>query len=313
MDLETKTATFEILKDMERIFGLLQQLLQRDGRLLDKYTDEIDELITDFMDFCYWLEEKLGLTVEDENEEEMEVDQASIEDRSEELTRRGGNNQDKLVWMVEILGKGEKPTGEQDVGADYRDDREKDLDQEGDGDQRCRKKKEIGLGAVRMREGRPKHGLARGAGGDEDEDEEAPTTNKEMDYEGEDEEARKVIVAEETVGTVNKQEEVGEEMLSKEEDPDGRKRSLSNQQFENKFENVENVTYEEEGGKNKKPRLDVCEEASIEEEGEVMPQQGEESGGGRLTREDLDRLFEDSDDEMERESVGKGRRRNRGF
>ena len=172
MDLETKTATFEILKDMERIFGLLQQLLQRDGRLLDKYTDEIDELITDFMDFCNWLEEKLGLTVEDENEEEMEVDQASIEDRSEELTRRGGNNQDKLVWMVEILGKGEKPTGEQDVGADYRDDREKDLDQEGDGDQRCRKKKEIGLGAVRMREGRPKH-----------EDEEAPMTNKEMDYE----------------------------------------------------------------------------------------------------------------------------------
>ena len=184
MDFETKTATFEILKDMERIFGLLKQLLQRDGRLLDKYTDEIDELITDFMDFCNWLEEKLGLTVEDENEEEMEVDQASIEDRSEELTRRGGNIQDRMVGMVEILGKGEKPTGgEQVVGADYREDREKDLDQEGDGDQRCRKKKEIGLGAVRMREGRPKHGLARGAGGDEDEDEEAPTTNKEMDYE----------------------------------------------------------------------------------------------------------------------------------
>ena len=160
-----------------------------------------------------------------------------------------------------------------------------------------------------LREGRPKH-----AGGDEDEDEEAPTIHKDMDYEGEDEEARKVIVAEETVGS--KQEEVGEEMLSKEEDPDKgkhgsdrRKRSLSNQQFEK----VEKVTYEEEGGKNKKPRLDVCEEASIEEEGEVMPQQGEESGGGRLTREDLDRLFEDSDDEMERESVGQGRRRMRGF
>ena len=44
-----------------------------------------------------------------------------------------------------------------------------------------------------------------------------------------------------------------------------------------------------------------------------MPRQGEESGGGGLTREDLDRLFEDSDDEMERESVGKGRRRRRGF
>ena len=137
-----------------------------------------------------------------------------------------------------------------------------------------------------------------------------------MDYEGEDEEARKVRVAEVTMGTVKKQEEVGEEMHSKEEDPDKgkhgsdrRKRSLSNQQFEK----VEKVTYEKEGGKNKKPRLDVCEEASIEEEGEVMPQQGEESGGGRLTREDLDHLFEDSDDEMERESVGKGRRRNRGF
>ena len=102
MDFETKTATFEILKDMERIFGLLKQLLQRDGRLLDKYTDEIDELITDFMDFCNWLEEKLGLTVEDENEEEMEVDQASIEDRGEEQTRRGGNKQDRMVGMVEV-------------------------------------------------------------------------------------------------------------------------------------------------------------------------------------------------------------------
>ena len=93
MDFETKTATFEILKDMERIFGLVQQLLQRDGRFLDKYTDEIDELITDFMDFwaiaSYWVKEKLGLTVEeeDENEEEMEVDQASIEDRGEEQTK----------------------------------------------------------------------------------------------------------------------------------------------------------------------------------------------------------------------------------
>ena len=44
-----------------------------------------------------------------------------------------------------------------------------------------------------------------------------------------------------------------------------------------------------------------------------VPWHGEESGGGGLTREDLDRLFEDSDDEMERESVGKGRRRRRGF
>ena len=313
MDFETKTATFEILKDMERIFGLLQQLLQRDGRLLDKYTDEIDELITDFMDFCYWLEEKLGLTVEDENEEEMEVDQASIEDRSEELTRRGGNNQDRMVGMVEILGKGEKPTGEQVVGADYRDDREKDLDQEGDGDQRCRKKKEIGLGAVRMREGRPKHGLARGAGGDEDE-------YVEMVHEGEDEEARKVRVAEVTMGTVKKQEEGGEEMHSKEEDPDkgkygsdGMKRSLSNQHFESRLENVENEMFEEEGGRNKRPRLDVCEEAGFEGEGEVVPRQGEESGEGRLTREDLDRLFEDSDDEIERESVGRGKRRRRGF
>ena len=102
MDFETKTATFEILKDMERIFGLLQQLLQRDGRFLDKYTDEIDELITDFMDFwaiaSYWVKEKLGLTVEeeDENEEEMEVDQASIEDRSEVQTRRGGYKQDSM-------------------------------------------------------------------------------------------------------------------------------------------------------------------------------------------------------------------------
>jgi hypothetical protein len=81
------------------------------------------------------------------------------------------------------------------------------------------------------------------------------------------------------------------------------------------------VTYEEEGGKNKKPRLDVCEEAGFEGEVEVVPRQGEESGGGGreesggggLTREYLDRLFEDSDDEMERESVGKGRRRRRGF
>ena len=168
-----------------------------------------------------------------------------------------------------------------------------------------------------MREGRPKHGLARGAGGDEDEDEE-------MVYEGEDEEARKVRVAEVTMGTVKKQEEVGEEMHSKEEDPDKgkhgsdrRKRSLSNQQFEK----VEKVTYEEEGGKNKKPRLDASEEAGFEGEVEVVPRQGgeaggggrEESGGGGLTREYLDRLFEDSDDEMERESVGKGRRRRRGF
>ena len=126
MDFETKTATFEILKDMERIFGLLKQLLQRDGRLLDKYTDEIDELITDFMDASYWLKEKLGLTDEDDNEEEMEVDQASIEDRGEEQTMRGGNKQDWILGK----GKGEKPTGEQDVGADYSDDREKDLDQE---------------------------------------------------------------------------------------------------------------------------------------------------------------------------------------
>ena len=117
-----------------------------------------------------------------------------------------------------------------------------------------------------------------------------------------------------TEGT--KQEEAGEEMLSKEEDPDKgkhgsdrRKRSLSNLQFEK----VEKVTFEEEGGKNKKPRLDVCEEAGFEGEVEVVPRQGEESGGGGLTREDLDRLFEDSDDEMERESVGKGRRRRRGF
>ena len=127
---------------------------------------------------------------------------------------------------------------------------------------------------------------------------EAPTTNKDMDYEGE--EARKVIVAEETVGTVNKQEEVGEEM------PDGMKRSLSNQ-------HVENEMFEEEGGRNKRPRLDVCEEAGFEGEGEVVPRQGEESGEGRLTREDLDRLFEDSDDEIERESVGRGKRRRRGF
>ena len=219
-DMETKTATFEILKDKvfleateNQDINVWIEFLEDFLDKLDKYTVEIDERLTDFLDFwaiaSCWLKEKLGLTDEDDNEEEMEVDQASIEDRSEELTRRGGNIQDRMVGMVEILGKGEKPTGEQDVGADYRDDREKDLDQEGDGDQRCRKKKEIGLGAVRMREGRPKHGLARGAGGDEDEDEKAPTTNKEMDYEGEDEEARKVIVAEETVGTVNKQESVG--------------------------------------------------------------------------------------------------------
>ena len=289
---------------------------------LDEYTDEIDEVITDFLDFwaiarC-WLKEWLGLTVEngDDNEEEMEEGQVSIEER----TMRGGNKQDRMVGMVELLGEREKPTGEQDVGADYRDDRERDHDQEGDGDQRCRKKNEIGRGAVRitmyrnyLREGRPKH-----AGGDEDEDEEAPTTNKDMDYEGE--EARKVIVAEETVGTVNKQEEVGEEMLSKEEDPDkgkygsdGMKRSLSNQHFESRLENVENEMFEEEGGRNKRPRLDVCEEAGFEGEGEVVPRQGEESGEGRLTREDLDRLFEDSDDEIERESVGRGKRRRRGF
>ena len=99
----------------------------------------------------YWLKEKSCLTVEDEdeNEEEMEVDQASIEDRSEEQTRRGRNNQDRMVGMVEILGKGEKPTGEKDVGADYRDDREKDLDQEATKDEP---------------------------------DEEAPTINKEMDH-----------------------------------------------------------------------------------------------------------------------------------
>ena len=56
-------------------------------------------------------------------------------------------------------------------------------------------------------------------------------------------------------------------------------------------------------------------EEGIKGEGEVMPRQGEESGEGRLTREDLDRLFEDSDDEMERESesVGRGKRRRRGF
>ena len=271
---------------------------------LDEYTDEIDEVITDFLDFwaiarC-WLKEWLGLTVEngDDNEEEMEEGQVSIEER----TMRGGNKQDRMVGMVELLGEREKPTGEQDVGADYRDDRERDHDQEGDGDQRCRKKNEIGRGAVRitmncnyLREGRPKH-----AGGDEDEDEEAPTTHKDMDYEGEDEEARKVIVVEETVGTVNKQEEVGEEM------PDGMKRSLSNQ-------HVENEMFEEEGGRNKRPRLDVCEEAGFEGEGEVVPRQGEESGEGRLTREDLDRLFEDSDDEIERESVGRGKRRRRGF
>ena len=293
MDSGTKTSTFEFSKDKDyedyKDFFLrvteneeinvwkefldfcssfcnwMEDFLEK----VDKYTAEIDEVMTNFLDFwaiagC-WLKERFGLTVEDGEDNE---DQALIED--------GG-------------------------------------DQEGDGDQRCMKKKEIGRGAVRMREGRPKHGLVRGDGGDEDEDEE-------MVYEGEDEEARKVRVAEVTMGTVKKQEEVGEEMHSKEEDPDKgkhgsdrRKRSLSNQQFENKLEKVENVTYEEEGGKNKKPRLDVCEEAGFEGEGEVVPRQGEESGEGRLTREDLDRLFEDSDDEIERESVGRGKRRRRGF
>ena len=152
MDSGTKTSTFEFLKDKDyedyKDFFLrvtenedinvwkeflefcssfcnwMEDFLEK----LDKYTAEIDEVITNFLDFwsiagC-WLKERFGLTVEDGDDNE---DQALIED--------GG-------------------------------------DQEGDGDQRCMKKKEIGRGAVRMREGRPKHGLARGAGGDEDEDEE---------------------------------------------------------------------------------------------------------------------------------------------
>ena len=40
--------------------------------LMDKYTVEIDEMITDFVDFwsmaSCWFKEKLGLTVEDEEE-----------------------------------------------------------------------------------------------------------------------------------------------------------------------------------------------------------------------------------------------------
>ena len=272
MDSGTKTSTFEFLKykDYEDYKNFFLRVTENEDinvwkeflefcssfcnwmedflEKLDEYTAEIDEVITNFLDFwaiagC-WLKERFGLMVEDGDD-----------------------------------------------------------------------------------------GLAMGAGGDEyedeemvyeGEDEEARNEDEEMVYEGEDEEARKVRVAEVTVGTVNKQEEAGEEMLSKEEDPDKgkhgsdrRKRSLSNQQFEK----VENVTYEEEGGKNKKPRLDASEEAGFEGEVEVVPRQGEESGGGGreesggggLTREYLDRLFEDSDDEMERESVGKGRRRRRGF
>ena len=134
-DMETKTATFEILKDKVSLevtenqdINLWKEFLEDFLDKMDKYTVEIDERITDFLDFwaiaSCWLKEKLGLTDEDDNEEEMEVDQASIEDRGEEQTMRGGNKQD---W---ILGKGEKPTCEQDVGADYSDDRERDLDQE---------------------------------------------------------------------------------------------------------------------------------------------------------------------------------------
>ena len=146
--METKTATFEILKDKVSLevtenqdIKVWKEFLEDFLDKMDKYTVEIDERITDFLDFwaiaSCWLKEKLGLTDEDDNEEE------SIEDRGEEQTMRGGNKQD---W---ILGKGEKPTGEKDVGADYRDDREKDLDQEATKDEP---------------------------------DEEAPTINKEMDH-----------------------------------------------------------------------------------------------------------------------------------
>ena len=166
MDSGTKTSTSEFLKDKDyedyKDFFLrvteyqdinvwkeflefcssycnwMEDFLDKldEGGELDEYTDEIDEVITDFLDFwaiarC-WLKEWLGLTVEngDDNEEEMEEGQVSIEDGDEERTMRGGNKQDRMVGMVELLGEREKPTGEQDVGADYSDDREKDLDQE---------------------------------------------------------------------------------------------------------------------------------------------------------------------------------------
>ena len=96
--METKTATFEILKDKVSLevtenqdINVWKEFLEDFLDKMDKYTVEIDERITDFLDFwaiaSCWLKEKLGLTDEDDNEEEMEVDQASIEDRGEEQTK----------------------------------------------------------------------------------------------------------------------------------------------------------------------------------------------------------------------------------
>ena len=199
--METKTATFEILKD--KVFleatenqdinvwkdfivfcgDFCRSSVEVMEDFMDKDTVEIEEMITDFVDFwamarC-WFKEKLGLTVDDEDDDEEEVDQV--------LKGVGG---DGLLSVERIDGQ-------------EHDD---------------------GWGRIRW---------VCDLGG-------------------------------------------------------------SNQQFEN----VEKVTDEEEGGKNRKPRCDVGvnKRELMEEEREVMPQQGEEPGG-----------------ERQRESVGKGRRRMRGL
>ena len=242
MDFDKKTPTFENLKDMD-YRGIFKRVTENqdinvwkdfivfcgdfcrssvevmeDFMDKDKDTVEIEEMITDFVDFwamarC-WFKEKLGLTVDDEDddEEEMEVDQVSAEDRGEEQTVRGVNKQERLkgVGVDGLLGV------ERIDGQEHDD----------------------GWGRISL-------------------DLKGVRSNR--------------VVVKKRIG------ELG-----------------SNQQFEN----VEKVTDEEEGGKNRKPRCDfgVNKRELMEEEREVMPQQGEEPGG-----------------ERQRESVGKGRRRMRGL
>ena len=124
MDFDKKTPTFENLKDMDYRGIFKRVTVNQDINVwkdfivfcgdfcrssvevmedfMDKDTVEIEEMITDFVDFwamarC-WFKEKLGLTVDDEDddEEEMEVDQVSAEDRGEEQTVRGVNKQERL-------------------------------------------------------------------------------------------------------------------------------------------------------------------------------------------------------------------------